>query len=458
MPIKWTPDQRKASDLLGSEARYVELRGGARSGKTVKIIDTILFRALNAKKSRHLISRFRGNSLGSIFGPTGTFWWTLENNYPPEVKERTTHKGDLGYYLLPNGSEIWYGGLDDPKRVDKLLGNEYADIYVNEASQVPYGSFTTIITRLAQNAPRDDGNGNLRQKIYVDDNPPAESHWLSLLFQKKLDPLNRRSLMNPLDYATMVLNPEGNAENLDPAYLKSLRDLPERQRKRFYEGKNGDVGEAALWTSEVLDKQRMLDNTKLPKMIRIVVAVDPSGADDLEEAQNDEIGIGVVGLGTDGRGYFLEDLTMKGGPGMWGKVVGDAVDRHGADCVVGEVNYGGAMVNFVVQTARPGTPFHAVTASVGKHLRAEPAAGLFETDKAVMVGRFPALEDEMVAMTTAGYTGSKSPNRLDALVWGFTELFPQILAESKKLADTRSPSYRPPRVNLGHGKGKSRWK
>jgi hypothetical protein len=377
----------------------------------------------------------------------------LENNFPPEVRERTKPRTQDGLYILPNGSEIWYGGLDDEKRVDKLLGNEYATILVNEGSQVPYGSFTTILTRLAQNAPRDDGQGLLRQRLYVDDNPPPETHWLAMLFQKKLDPLSRRPLSNPYDYATMLMNPEGNRENLSPEYLKSLDNLPERQRNRFYLGKNGSAGDAALWTLELIDQQRILDGSKVPDFVRKLVIVDPSGADDVEDTGSDEIGIGVVGLGTDGRAYILEDLTLRGSPGEWGKVATDAYERHEADCIVGESNFGGAMVRHVVQTAKPGVPYREVTASRGKHLRAEPVAALYETDKVKLVGRFPELEDEMLAMTTAGYTGSKSPNRLDWMVWGVTELFPKIISQAKAETARR---FMPPTVNLGHASLKRR--
>lgn len=453
--IKWTRDQQAARFLLGSDSRHIELRGGARSGKTAVIIDTILTRALSAKYSRHLIARFRGNSLGSIFGPTGTFFWVLANNYPPEIGERLKHNSDKGFYTLPNGSEVWYGGLDDPKRVDKLLGNEYADVFVNEASQVPYGSFTTVLTRLAQVVKRDDGEGNLRQRCYVDDNPPPESHWLPVLFQKKRDPISKRGLIDPMAYTSMVLNPEGNKENLDPAFLVALQQLPERQRKRFYEGKNGDAGEAALWTSELLDQQRILDGARVPRFVRIVVIIDPSGADDIEDTESDEIGIVVVALGEDGCAYLLEDLTMKGSPAEWGKVATDAYDRHDADCIVGEANYGGAMVRHVVQTSKPGVPYREVTASRGKHLRAEPVSALYEARKVWHVGRFPDLEDELLSMTTAGYTGTKSPNRLDALVWGVTELFPKIISQARRDEDAKSLS-RPltPKINVGH----SRWK
>lgn len=456
MAIVHTADQSRAVDLLSSDARYIEFRGGARSGKTVLIIETILTRALAADGSRHLVARFRGNALNSIFGPTGTFFWVLENGFPEGIRDRVERHKQDGLYILPNGSEIWYGGLDDEKRVDKLLGNEYSTVYVNEASQVPYGSFTTVLTRLAQTARRNDGQGALRQRCYVDDNPPPETHWLALLFQRKLDPSTRKPLPNPQDYASMLLNPEGNRANLDPAFIESLKNLPERQRRRFYDGKNGDAGEAALWTVELLDQQRMLDSTKVPTIIRKVVVIDPSGADDVEDTDADEIGIGVVGLGVDGRAYILEDLTMRGSPAQWGKVATDAYDRHEADCVVGESNYGGAMVRHVVQTSNPHVPYREVTASRGKHLRAEPVAALYEQDKVKLVGRFPQLEDEMLAMTTAGYTGSKSPNRLDWMVWGVTELFPKIISQAKREAAGGQNHRTPPKVNLGHSGMKSR--
>lgn len=395
MPIKHTRDQEKALELLGSDSRHVLLRGGARSGKTVILLEALLTRALAAPGSRHLVARFRANSLNSIFGPSGSFFWVLDHGFPEEVRDRTKAKTQDGVYILPNGSEVWHGGLDDPKRVDKLLGNEYATVYVNEASQVPWGSFTTVLTRLAQVADVKATGQQLRQRCYIDCNPPPETHWLHRVFMLHQDPETRRVLANPGDWVTMLMNPEGNAVNLDPAFIESLKNLPERQRKRFWLGQFGDAGEAALWTAELIDQQRILDATKLPQFTRIAVIVDPSGADDIEDTTADEIGIGVVALGTDGRAYVLEDLTMKGSPAEWGKVATDAYDRYGANAIVGEANFGGAMVRHVIQTAKPGVAYFEVTASRGKHLRAEPVSALWEQDKVRIVGRMPDLEDEM---------------------------------------------------------------
>jgi phage terminase large subunit-like protein len=169
----------------------------------------------------------------------------------------------------------------------------------------------------------------------------------------------------------------------------------------------------------------------VPQMVRIVVAVDPSGSGDEDNADNDEIGIAIAGLGVDGVGYVLEDCSIKAGPATWGKVSTDAYDRHKADCIVGETNYGGDMVRATIQTARPRTPFKKVTASRGKHLRAEPFSALYEKGKVRHVGLFPRLEDELCALTTTGYTGTGSPNRADAVIWALAELFPGIVAGPK---------------------------
>ncbi len=227
------------------------------------------------------------------------------------------------------------------------------------------------------------------------------------------------------------MNPESNKENLTPGYLDLLKSQSARLQKRFLRGEYSDATPNALWTDSVIDTWRVIDGQDLPDFLRIIVAVDPSGAD-ADNPVNDAIGIMVVALGTNGIGYVLEDLTVTAGPKVWGGVVASAYDRHGADLVVGETNYGGAMVKFVVQTARPGTPFKMVTASRGKAVRAEPIAALYEDGRVRHVGEFQELEDELCAFSTAGYLGERSPNRADALVWGLTEIFPGMVKPRDK--------------------------
>ena len=59
-------------------------------------------------------------------------------------------------------------------------------------------------------------------------------------------------------------------------------------------------------------------------------------------------------------------------------------------------------------------------------MRAEPIGALVESGRVRLAGYFRELEDELTAFTTHGYVGEHSPNRADAMVWGMSELFPQL--------------------------------
>ena len=100
----------------------------------------------------------------------------------------------------------------------------------------------------------------------------------------------------------------------------------------------------------------------------------------------------------------------------------DLYDRWGADRIVAERNYGGALVEAVIRTARKNVPVTMVTASRGKTVRSEPIAALWEQQRVRLVGSFPRLEDQLAGFTRAGWKGSGSPDRADAAVWALTDL------------------------------------
>lgn len=131
----------------------------------------------------------------------------------------------------------------------------------------------------------------------------------------------------------------------------------------------------------------------------------------------------------DGRGYVLEDLSLQGQPHQWAQRAVAAFDKWEADAIVVEINQGGDMVKHTLTTYRPGLPIIEVRATRGKHVRAEPIASLYSLDKISHVGSFPELESQMCQMTAAGYEGVGSPDRADAMVWLFTELFGMMTRE-----------------------------
>jgi hypothetical protein len=126
----------------------------------------------------------------------------------------------------------------------------------------------------------------------------------------------------------------------------------------------------------------------------------------------------------------LADRTCKLSPDGWGRAAVNAYREFKADRIVAEKNFGGAMVEHVIRTVDPNVSYREVTASRGKVQRAEPVAALYEQNRVRHVGLFAELEDQMAAMTRAGYSGDGSPDRCDALVWGLTELMVQAIMQT----------------------------
>ncbi len=424
-PFKLTPKQTEAQAIFGSGAKHIMLFGGSRSGKTFLIVRNIVLRALKAPNSRHATFRYRFNSVKASV-VLDTFPKVMAAAFPGV--DYKLDKTDW-YATFPNGSQYWFGGLDDKERAEKILGMEFATIHLNECSQIPYLSRNMAMTRLAQTVTQViDGKETtpLKPRVYYDENPPSKAHWSYRLFIQKVDPESKTDLTNPDDYASFQINPGDNEGNISSDYLSMLDGMSARMRRRFRDGAFGEAVAGALFPDEVVELWRVTDGI-VPDMVRIVVAVDPSGSGDVDNADNDAIGIVVAGLGTDGNCYVMEDCTVKAGPATWGTVATSAFDRHQADCIVGETNYGGAMVKFVIDTCRPRTPFRQVTASRGKVVRAEPFSALYEQGKVRHVGRFNDMEDELSGFTTNGYMGGESPNRADALIWALAELFPSVV-------------------------------
>ena len=183
----------------------------------------------------------------------------------------------------------------------------------------------------------------------------------------------------------------------------------------------------SLWTRANLDRNRVASGNPLPTMQRVVVGIDPAAKASADGDRTSETGIVVTGLGDDGRGYVLDDLSCRLSPRGWAAKAIAAFDRYEADALVVEINQGGAMVETVLRAERAGLPLRQVRASRGKTVRAEPIAALYEQGRVSHAGAFPALEDQMVLFTPFGIEGSGAADRVDALVWALSDLFPRMV-------------------------------
>jgi phage terminase large subunit-like protein len=212
-----------------------------------------------------------------------------------------------------------------------------------------------------------------------------------------------------------------NINNLSASFIEQAERVKQLNPIRYnhlFIGKWLDDAEGLLWNRVMIDRIRI---TQKPELVRIVVSVDPAATANLD---SDETGITVLGKDINGKGYVLEDLSGKYSPNEWGKVVSQAVINWKADCIVAEKNQGGDMVENVIRQHDKQTRVKLVTATKGKYVRAEPVYSMYEQGKVFHVGNFPILERQMISFDPE--KGS-SPDRVDALVWGFTDLLLNVI-------------------------------
>jgi len=222
-----------------------------------------------------------------------------------------------------------------------------------------------------------------------------------------------------------------NRANLAATFLGQIVRKYEGTRlgRQELDGEILDDAPGALWKRGRIEELRVGKpgmQDKVPALRRVVVAIDPAVS---ANEDSDETGIIAAGLGVDGHVYILEDASLEQAtPDQWGKQAVAVYRRHHANVIVGEVNNGGDLVEANVRSAAKalGVPiaFSQVRASRGKAVRAEPVSGLYEQGRAHHVGALVKLEDQMCSWDPA--TSTKSPDRMDALVWGVSEFLEQM--------------------------------
>ena len=411
--------QGEAWDALCGPAPNVLLYGGSRSGKTWLWVLWLVLRALAAPRATHAVLRHRFNHIkASII--EDTLPAVCERYWPGQIIYRV-HRTDW-YAEFVGGGRIWFGGLDDKERTEKILGQGHSSICLNECSGISYSSFVKASTRLAQSR-------GLALKIVCDENPPLVGHWTYRLWKEGRDPETRTPLPNKRDYAAVMMHPANNP-HIPEVYKKRLQGLSPRDRARFWEGEFGAGTVQPLWTYESIERARYRDGVlleqakpdRLPEgIVRIVVCVDPSGCHGPEDKRSDEVGIVVIGVDDRGRIYVLEDASGRMGPSGkegWGARACFLFYSWGAEAIVAETNFGGAMVAATILAVDPNVPVREVTASRGKAVRAEPVSVLYDRSRGFFCGTFPELEAQLVQFSSSGYVGDRSPDRADAMVWG----------------------------------------
>jgi phage terminase large subunit-like protein len=223
-----------------------------------------------------------------------------------------------------------------------------------------------------------------------------------------------RDLMANEDVAAQRMSTRDNAANLAKSYLRQMerRYRGTRLGRQEIDGDLIEDAENALWQRDWIERHRLRE---APPLERIVVAIDPPAG-----LHGDECGIVVAGI-ANGQGYVLADRSKpRLTPAQWARYAIDAFEEFKADRIVAEANQGGEMIRAMLLRELATAPVKLVHASRDKKTRATPIAALYERGLVHHVGCMPELEDQMCQFDGTG----KSPDRMDALVWALTELFP----------------------------------
>ncbi len=417
--FRLTPKQMDGREVLRGPQTHTLFYGGSRSGKTFLIVWAIVKRAGLTPDSRHLMSRLRNVDARTAI-MMGTFREVMRLAYPDLEYEVNKHDQ---FATFPNGSEIWFSGLDDDERVEKILGKEYATIALNEVSQLSFETVETVRTRLAQNAYKPNGE-LLTQRAYYDLNPTTASHWSYQEFIEGVNPEDGFALEDPSDYVFFQMNPTDNP-HLSANYLKQLGRMSMLRRKRFLEGQYLLSLPDSLWTPEMISEARQKDTPLLGAMKRVAVSVDPGGT-----VKGDKTGIIVAGIDYQNEFHVLADLSINGTPAEWAAMVLWAYRAFEADCIVVETNFGSDMCQHTIRSAAPAEMRYAfrvkeVRAKKGKVVRAEQVVGLFENNRV-------SFSDEIYATLPAEITDLLSKDNRKAFKRKdrnkTSELFDQLMS------------------------------
>ena len=388
---------------LFTTSRYKSIRGGRGSGKSWGVARALLIigaqnqeRILCCREYQNSIQESVHKLLADQIDALG-----LSNFY--EV-QKTTITGR-------NGTTFSFAGLHH--NINSIKSMEgLTKVWCEEAQTISKESWSILIPTVFR---RDNS------EIWLTWNPVLEEDETYRLFVTEPQP---GTVDVEINWSDNPWFPQGLAPERD-----HLRETDYNAYLNIWEGQCRQVVDGAFWTMQQIaalrdpapqnenERQALISTFK-----RIVVAVDPSGCSGKDDERSDEIGIVVAGLGRDDIGRILEDRSGRHSPDGWGAEAIRLYDRWRADRIVAESNYGGAMVEHTIRTARPNAPITLVQASRGKTVRAEPIAALYEQGKCRHVGYFPELERQMCLFSASGYKGPRSPDRADAGIWALTDL------------------------------------
>jgi phage terminase large subunit-like protein len=363
--------------------------GGRGAGKTRSGAEWIQERVYTGSRFVHLIAPTAADVRDVMLeGPAGILTIAAPH-------QRPIYQPSLRKVVWPNGAQALVFSADEP---DRLRGPQCDTAWIDELC-----AMRTAVDVL----------DNMYFGLRVGKNPQC----LVTTTPRPLKCFKALLARDGQDVRVTRSSSFANQQNLAPSFFRSIvaKYAGTRLGKQELEAELLTDTPGALWHLDRIEELRV--SSAPHPLERVVVSIDPAvtfGPD------SDETGIIVVGLGADGHAFVMDDRSGKYPPLEWAQRAIQAYRMYSADRIVAEVNNGGAMVEHTLRSVDPAIPFTAVHASRGKLARAEPISAMYEQGRVHHVGVFGPLEDQMTS-----YDGSRtggSPDRLDAAVWGLTEL------------------------------------
>jgi hypothetical protein len=401
-------------DFISSTAKRKVIRAGRRSGKTTGI-------------AIYAVKRFLAKRRILYAAPTNDqverFWHEVAMALAEPLEARFLYKNETKHLIELPGTETRIRAKT-AWNADSLRGDYADDLILDEWQLMNEDAWGLVGAPMLLD---NDGDATF---IYT----PRSFHSRSV--SKATDPLHASKLFKQAAadttgrWETFHFTSHENPHISEVALREIARDMTKLAYRMEIGAEDIDEVPGALWLRATLDETRASDH---PAPYRIVVAIDP-------HATSGQAGIIIAGIAKqsgDVHGYTLDDVTLPAGSSVADVCLAAVAAYHkwSADILVGEVNNGGDWIENAIRNVDGGqnVNYKTIRATRGKYTRAEPVAAIFEQGRGHMVGFFPDLEDELCSWVP----GDNSPNRLDAMVWAYTEL----MLEGKEYAKPGVKSY-----------------
>jgi phage terminase large subunit-like protein len=402
--IKIPQPHPKQAEFVNSTAKRIVVKAGRRGGKTKGFAIRAVKRFL--QKRRQIYAAPTARQLRR-------FWTVVCRSLAPLIEAGVLHKNETEHIIEFPGTDISIQAMTAWNPAT-LRGDWCHDLYLDEYQLMAESTWDSAGAPLLADVDGDAVFGFTPPSLHSEGVSKADDpHHATKFYKKAKADTSGRA-------ATFHFSSHDNPHISEHAIRELAKDMTAVSYRIEILAEDIDQAPGALWTRDRLEASR---RTKADgDFSRVVVAIDPSTT-----TGGDEAGIitaGRVGTRKSGRGYVIADDSLQGSPKTWAQAAVTAYYKYNADCIVAEDNNGGEMVELTIATVDADVRVIRVHASRGKATRAEPVSALFEVTeekpelRGFLCGSFPLLEDELCLWQP----GENSPNRLDAMVWAFTEL------------------------------------